>query len=299
MDKLVLFCKSYDRDMLRARRMAASVQRHNQDQIPLYVSVPQGDLAAFKRCFGDLPCNFITDESVLEQTRAVYGPPPPLFPSHLGQQLIKLEFWRRVPCDNYAWLDSDSYFIRPFKTDDFFHDATTPYTVCHLSEDLHRYAEKYNPKVWENFEKMAVKFKGLFKRAGENYDFGYPILIWSCAVLRSLHADYLQKNGQSIYELLYEYPCEMQLYGEYALHCRKIPIVPVEPLFMFYHYAEQFFEAQMRGESEHSLAERYLGVVMQSNWTNLSEKKKNDLKRFKKFLRNLARQLHLIRFKRD
>jgi hypothetical protein len=36
-------------------------------------------------------------------------------------------------------------------------------------------------------------------------------------------------------------------------------------LFLFYHYAEQFFEDQMKGESEQSLAERYLGIVMQSN----------------------------------
>jgi hypothetical protein len=48
MRELIIFCKSYDRDMLRARRMAKSIQRFNSAHIPLYVSVPAKDLTAFK-----------------------------------------------------------------------------------------------------------------------------------------------------------------------------------------------------------------------------------------------------------
>jgi hypothetical protein len=258
--------------------------------------VPEEDLPGFENCFGDIPCHFITDESVLAKTKAVYGEFPALFPKHLMQQLIKLEFWRMGFCENYAWLDSDSYFIRPFRETDFFYNHETPYTIQHESKALKQYSEKYDRKVWTNFTNMAEKFKKLFGRTGPDYDFGEPLLIWSGKVLKSLNEEYLRREGVSIYELLYRYPCEMQLYGEYLLYSKKIPIHPIEPVFMCYHYPEQFFEAQMRGESERSLSEKYMGVVMQSNWTTIRESKKNDRARFKKFLRNLARQLNLLDF---
>lgn len=296
MQKIVLFCKSYAKDMFRARRMAESVLRFNVEAIPLYISVPENDLDGFKSFFADIPGNFVTDESILEKTKNIYGEPPTLFPRHLVQQLVKLEFWRMNLCENYAWLDSDSYFIKPFGVKDFFYDEKVPYTMMHTSKDLRQYSAQYDEKVWKNFTEMVQKFKNLFSRTGDNYDFGPPILIWSCKVLQSLYDDYLKVFPKTIYQLLYDFPCEMQLYGEYLLHSKKIPIHPIEPLFKVYHYAEQFFDAQMKGESEYLLSEKYLGVVMQSNWTTIRGKKKNDFGRFKKFLRNLARQLNLIKF---
>ena len=85
--KIVLFCKSYGKDMFRARRMAESVYRFNTDNIPLYVSVPVSDLNHFKQCFENIPCHFITDEEILNKSRQVYGQLPRLFPHHLLQQL--------------------------------------------------------------------------------------------------------------------------------------------------------------------------------------------------------------------
>lgn len=84
----------------------------------------------------------------------------------------------------------------------------------------------------------------------------------------------------------------MQLYGEYLLFSKTIPIVPIDPLFKVYHYAEEFFEAQMEGKSELALSKKYLGVVIQSNWAKLPEQKRPPIVRLKRFLRNLARQIN-------
>ncbi|MEA1883607.1 MAG: DUF6492 family protein, partial [Thermotogota bacterium] len=289
--KIILFCKSYSKDMFRARRMAESVHRFNADNIPLYVSVPASDLNQFKQCFENIPCHFITDEEILNKSRQVYGQLPRLFPSHLLQQLIKLEFWRMGLCSNYVWLDSDSYFIKPFEIKDFFYDEETPYTICHKSKELRRFSLRYNKKIIEDFEKLAKKFQKMFNRSGPYYNFGYAPIIWSCRVLESLYEDYAKPNNKSIYEILYQYPCEMQLYGEYLLYSKTIPIVPIEPIFKVFHYAEQFFESQMRGESEFSLSEEFFGIVMQSNWTLIRKKKKTSI-RLKKNFRKLLRQLH-------
>ncbi len=290
-EKIVLFCKSYDKDMLRARRLAQSVQLFNGDDIPLYISVPGAHLEDFKQSFDGIDCSFIKDEDILENSCSIYDKLPGLFPPHLLQQLIKLEFWRMGICENYLWLDSDSYFIREFHSKDFFHDQTTPYTVQHDSSDLFAFARRMgNKKIIDDFEEMALHFQTLFKRSGPLYNFGCSPLIWSCTVLESMYEDYLKPRGKTLFDLLEEYPCEMQLYGEYLLFSDAIPVVPIDPLFKIYHYAEQFFEGQMKGESEYSLSREYMGVVMQSNWAKLQERKNPPQIRFKKFLLNFMRQ---------
>jgi len=291
--KIVLFCKSYGKDMLRARRMAESVHRFNADNIPLYIGVAASDLDKFKQCFGNIPCHFITDEEILSKSCQVYGPLPKLFPSDLLQQLIKLEFWRMDLCENYLWLDSDSYFIKTFHIADFFHDEITPYTVQHASKDLFDFAKRTsNKKIINDFEKLAMNFQDLFDRSGPLYNFGCSPLIWSCDVLKSLYEDYLRSKKETIFHLLQEYPCEMQLYGEYLLFSKIMPIISIDPLFKIYHYAEQFFEAQVNGESEFSLSKNYFGVVIQSNWAKLPEPKKLPPVRLKRFFCKFARQIN-------
>lgn len=296
MDKLVLFCKSYARDMYRARRLAESIERYNVDNIPFYVSVPTADLKAFKQCFGDIRCCFLTDEEILAKSFEVFGDLPALFPPHLLQQLIKLEFWRKGLCDNYVWLDSDSYFLKEFKMSDFMFDNETPYTVQHKAEELLGFAEKMNDgKIASDLMEMVAKMQGAFGRVGEWYDFGGPPLIWSSSLLHSLYEDFLLPNKKSIYSLLIEYPCEMQLYGEYLLFSNNMPLRPISPLFKIYHYAEQFFAEQEQGMSEYRLSEDYLGVILQSNWAKLTDKKKPPLVRFKKFILNFLRQVDQTR----
>ena len=280
--KIVLFCKSYGKDMLRARRMAKSVHRFNMDNIPLYISVPAPDLNHFKQCLENIPCYFITDEEILNKSRQVYGQLPRLFPAHLLQQLIKLEFWRMGFCENYLWLDSDSYFIREFHIADFFHDETTPYTVQHDLKDLRGFAARWNkPNIIRDFEKTAKALQNISDRYGPCFNFGPSPVIWSTHVLKSLHEEYLPKEKKNIYELLEEYPCELQLYGEYLHRSNKIPILPIGPLFKVFHYAEQFYESQMIGESEYSLSKEYLGIVIQSNWST-AKKRKSIFDRIKK-----------------
>jgi hypothetical protein len=275
MQPIIIFCKSYNKEIYRARRMAESVNRFNIDNIPLYISVPTSDLDNFKNCFKNIPCNFITDEEILSKTCQVFGKIPMLFPEHLIQQLIKLEFWRMGLCQNYFWIDSDSYFIKHFSSLDFLSNDNIPYTVQHDFDELRDLAKRIKKnKIIADFETMAIKFQKLFDRSGPYYDFGPSPLVWSCRVLNSLYEDYLKPKNLSIFSLLQDYPCEMQLYGEYLHYSKLIPIIPVQPIFKVFHYPEQFFESQMKGESEDSISKNYLGIVYQSNWSKIKERKK-------------------------
>lgn len=299
MEKVVLFCKSYDKDMLRARRLAESVLRFNSDALPLYLCVPRKELPAFRECFAGIPCHFLVDEEILDETVRCYGDLPKRFPAHLIQQLIKLEFWRTELCENYIWLDSDCYFIRPFTRSDFFADEQTPYTVMHDNSELLDFARRTGrQKIIDDFSRMTSKLQEAFCRSGDTVDFGYPPLIWSTKVLQNL-AGYLRQRQDTIYNLLAAYPCEMQLYGEYLLYSKSIPIVPTGLLFKVYHYAEQFYEDQEKGENEYSLAQKHLGVVVQSNWARLPKPKKKLHDRFRKNCVAFSQQLKIFFLQRE
>lgn len=294
MEKIALFCKSYSKDLLRAKRMVKSVQMFNRDAIPLYISVPSQELDLFKDQFNDLSCRFLTDEEIIDNCIKAYGPFPRLFPKYLVQQLVKLEFWRLKKCAHYLWIDSDAYFLRPFYKKDFFYDQDTPLLVMHKAKDLRAFSEKHDPRIAEKLDNRIEKIQRLFGRKGESFYFGDPPLVWSSTVLEGLSTDFLKPKSMTIYDLLYAYPCEMQLYGEFLLASGNYKFAPTEPFFKIFHYAEQFFEAQRQGESEFSIAKTYMGVLIQSNWTDPKEKKKNDLARFKKFLREQQRKLGLM-----
>ena len=53
MNDIVIFCKSYHRDLARAAVMAESVRQYSRDGLPLYISVPEADLAMFRQRIGD------------------------------------------------------------------------------------------------------------------------------------------------------------------------------------------------------------------------------------------------------
>ena len=65
MENLVLYCKSFDRDLDRLINLSKSIKKYNKDNIPFYVSVPSKDISLFK---DKLPfyTQIISDESVID-----------------------------------------------------------------------------------------------------------------------------------------------------------------------------------------------------------------------------------------
>jgi hypothetical protein len=52
MNKIVLYCKSYDKDVYRAKILLDSILKYNTDNIPFYISVPEKDVELFKSVLG-------------------------------------------------------------------------------------------------------------------------------------------------------------------------------------------------------------------------------------------------------
>lgn len=94
MDRLVLFCKSYRDDVLRAEQMVRSVERFNSDGLELYVSVPSADRSLFEENLAGLACNLLNDDEIISANPAldqkVFGE----LSGGIAQQVVKSEFWR-------------------------------------------------------------------------------------------------------------------------------------------------------------------------------------------------------------
>jgi hypothetical protein len=264
---VVLFCKSYSEDVLRAKRLIESIERHNRDKLSFYLCVPAEDVPLFRDKCAGLPFILLTDEEVIAAHPKIDRNAFDRLPGRISQQIVKAEFWRTGIGDTYVCLDSDCYFLRPFGTADFLSRDGTPYTVMHEAKELLHFAELSGmSKIAGNRERECAEIKTLFSRQGRCWDFGPIPVVWSSRVWKDLAEQYLQPRGMSIIDAIKAHPGELRWYGEALLAFGSIPISPIEPLFRCYHYEEQYHFWERLGETEEVIAKNYLGVCMQSNW---------------------------------
>ncbi len=257
MNKLVLYCKSYRNDVYRVKELLASILLYNHDSIPFYVSVPESDIEIFRQIVGTADYILVTDESI-----------DPTNQGWLGQQIVKSQFWKLGVCENYVCIDSDSIFIKSFYIKDFMFNENTPYTICHehreLFEFMDRHPMHFDP--YDGYVADRLSIMDFFQRAGVVYDFGPSPVIWSSAVWKSLHEQYLQPNNLKFIDLLNTIPSEFTWYGEWLLHDKTIPIYPRGPLFKVYHYQSQHEYDKHYKIDNSKLSRYYLGIILQSNW---------------------------------
>lgn len=262
MNNLVLYTKSYSGDLERLKVSIESIKQFNKDSIPYYVSVPAIELSLFKNSVDTSYVNLVVDEEIFPSSEKE---------SWVKQQIVKSSFWKLGVCENYLMLDSDSYFIRDFTVADFMYDQETPYTVMHEQKDLFSWTSRFgmsvlgfNPK--QSFLSDRAKIMEVLGRTGKVYDFGPGPIIWSKKVWQGLEDNYIAPNNLTFSDLIKYCQSEFSWYGEYLLTSKAIELIPIEPLFKFFHYKQQYEYFKQQGYTEDSFKENYLGLVMQSNW---------------------------------
>jgi hypothetical protein len=260
---VVLYCKTFSRDLDRVKILVESIKKHNIAHIPLYVSVPQGELKMFQNTLAPFDLSYLTilsDQDIFNENLAE---------SWKNQQVIKMMFWKSVNCENYVVLDSDSYFIKDFRRADFLVDDITPYTVMHEQKDLFTWTTRQIPSLGfdpkKSFGECREPIQELFDRKGRLYDFGPVPVIWSRKVWETLEEEYVVPNGLNFAGLINSIPSEFSWYGEWLLTRKPIPLWPIEPIFKVFHYLQQYHSFKITGYTENEWANNYLGVVMQSS----------------------------------
>jgi hypothetical protein len=264
MENLVLYCKSFKRDVDIAKDLLISVEKFNRDKIPFYMSVPEEDIPLFSNRLGTRGYHLISDESIVKMEMPS---------SWITQQVIKSSFWKLGISDNYLLLDSDSFFIKDFYKNDFLYDDIIPFTVMHEQQDLFEWSSINKDKLgfdphlsFIEDRKKIMKILGI-KNQRVIYDGGPPPCIWSKKVWSDLEENYIKPNKRSFFNLIQYCPSEISWYEYSLLAFNSIPIYPRSPLFKFYHYQDQYSDSIKVGHTVESLKENYLGIVMQSNWS--------------------------------
>jgi len=262
MKDVALFVKSHRPDLVLVRRLLDSVSRHNRDRIAVFISVPAGDVAAFR----DLSRQF-TDVSVLPDDH--FGVPPVdrkiwgFAPGYITQQLVKLSVHRLSEARNYLVLDSDTYFIRDFVTKDFMAPDGTGLTVLAGNNDL-----VADPAYAPFAEGRAKKIDLIADRLG------VPTLsratchnntVFQDSVLRDFH-DWCRSESLSLLDLMTIAPVEFTWYNFFLVrHCPE-RLVTVEPFIKMMHTRSEYRRLVAAGFSHESLRRSYLGVCLNSGW---------------------------------
>jgi len=206
-----LFCKSYHQDVLRVKRMVDSIEACNADDMPVFISVPGGDRQLFLNQIGSGRCVWLSDEEIVAANPALSWSSIQEMDPRKSQQVVKSEFWRLHNCSAYLCLDSDSVFIRKFRTADFMAADGVPYTTLHQGKELLQQAINIGrPKLVENYRQDCVQAKAIFNRVGPDYDFGPTPVIWASKVWQDLATNYLEPRGMSFMDAIIQFTSELR-----------------------------------------------------------------------------------------
>ena len=274
MDKLALVVKSYLPDALRAKRCIATLQKHNKDNIPVYLLIKKEEEAEFIDIFDDVIVNIINDEEI--------ATPPPMG-GWLYQQIIKSQFWTLGLAENYVTVDSDHIYFKDFYTSDFMADDDTPYIVLGERKDFLDEAWKLNrvtvhqdlrgrDMLGARITKSIKAIRDIIPNKLEKfYDYGTAPYIFNSEVWKSFYDNYLVKNNMTFTDLAIALNnqglmSESCIYGEYYIYSNIKKILPCSPLVKCYHDKEHWEWDKEQGVTVEDLKHNYLGYCCQSNW---------------------------------
>lgn len=261
MEDIVLYCKSYHKDLDRAIKLAESIEKYNIDNIPFYLSCPSSDLQLFKKRMPSF-VNLICDEDIVKKSYSQ---------DWKIQQIVKSQFWKYVEVKNYLCLDSDSFFIKDFRKSDFIVYGDIPFTVMHQQKNLFQWTARYRRELGfdpqKSYEECRIKIGNLFNRQFKlNYDFGPVPVIWSSKVWKSLEENYIQPNNLTFEQLIQYEASEFTWYGEWLLASKVVDLYPIEPMFLVFHYPLQLQQFYDQKYTLDDISTCYFGIVMSSSF---------------------------------
>ena len=235
MENFVLYTKSYAPDVNVCKRLKESIDKHNIENIPFYISVPKSDIELFKNKLGTDGYILIPDEEAYQLTTNLDG--------WRTQQIVKIHFNKLNICKNYLCLDSDAFFINDFKKSDFM--ATEDIIFSLVSDaplDQLIKCEGLNNKPFYGtcFYRTVKAIRKILDNESypRLYTYGPPPYPWNCQVWGEIQ-DMLKSNNMNM-EQFFIYlesttgalPRETCLYGEYLIKYRSIEIHPTSGWFL-------------------------------------------------------------------
>jgi hypothetical protein len=258
-----ILVKSFQGDLVSARRLFASIDRFNVESLPVWVVVPEADVSDFEPLVGG--SGQVLPESQLGH-HLVNEPVAGIRPGYINQEIVKLAFWELGLVRNYLPVDSDAVFLREFTSRDFMYSTDVPYTVLLEDRDL-QVDPDYYATHWRGREQTlrAIQAEIGLDDARLLTCHGHQVL--SRVVLESLRDDFLAPRGWTYAEMLERGPYEFSWYNFWLQKSKVVPIELREPYFKVIHSRHQHAELAIRGITSRDIARGYLGVIINSNFS--------------------------------
>lgn len=264
MYKIAILVKTYLGDIEYVERLIDSCNKHNSDNIPLFIVAPSSDLKAFEK-FKGKNIEVLSDESVtnnLVHDDSVRG----IRPGYINQEIIKLAFWEKKLCENYFCMDSDGVFIRDFFVTDFMYDDDTPYTILVEDNELKVEPEYFNTH-WTGREKLIRKIQEEVGLVDKRILTCHSFTIFSCKVLESFYYNFLLPKNRTYIDLMKIAPYEFSWYNMWLQKDKTIRIEFKEPIIKFFHQKSHHLDYLRKGIKLEDIARGYIGYNINSNYS--------------------------------
>ena len=235
MENFVIYTKSYAPDVEVTKRFKESVDKHNIENIPLYISVPKSDINLFKDKLGTDGYTLIADEDIYQLTTNLDG--------WRTQQIVKTHFNTLKITKNYLCPDADNFFINDFKKSDFMATDDVIYTIitdAPLEKKIINETLKKKSYYSTCFYRTVVAIRKILdnESLSKLYLWGPPPYPWNCQVWDEIQ-DMLKSNNMNMEQFFIHLesttgalPREAVLYGEYLIKYRSIDLYPTESWFL-------------------------------------------------------------------
>ena len=267
---LALVTKTFSTDIPSYKILFDSIQKYNEDNLPVFVVIPFQDKKLLVDTIGTEGYTLLFDHDIHSFKHPMAG--------WEQQMIIKLKTFQHISAENILLLDSDGRFIRPFYEKDFIAYDDIPYTIVHENKQVAEYETALKGGDYNNtgYAKAVRAYRDIFGyKSSKIYDYGPNPHLWNTKVLTDLKSNYLDYNGIELEEFCLTMKStygihfrETLTYGEYLMATKTIPIIPSGPLFKTYHWKEMVeFERGTGLELDENIAKNYLGIIMQNKHT--------------------------------
>jgi len=256
--------KTYRADFELTKRLVSSFNRHNMDEIPLFILVEKPDFGLFSDEFLGGVVQVLDIDSIGEDL-FTNEPVSGMTTGYVNQQIVKLTFWKLGLCDNYFCLDADGYFVRDFRKGDFIYENEVPYTVLAEDKALETSDYYYNT-FWMDRQKSLDVIKSEMDLEGKHILTCHNCQIFNSKVLEGFESDFMKKKDYWYVDLIQMAPYEFAWYN-FWLQKSGQEFIPRKPYFKMYHMAYQQVADAIQGINEESIEKEYIGVIINSNYT--------------------------------
>jgi hypothetical protein len=268
-----LMLKTFAGDAVYVERLVESFNQFNVEGLSLWIVAPDSDLPGFRYFASefiqlvsdeDIPVRYLNEDSA---DLSLVDPRPGRAPfGFLNQGISKLAFFKLGLLDNYVCLDSDTEFIRPFGRSDFMAHDTTPWFFAQDYSDLAA-DPFYRPRYWLEREKPLDRVRERLGVEKVPRVTVHNSLVMSSAVLEDFENIFLLREGLDFSDLMQMCTLEFFWYGTWMQRQQLVPLLQRGDLIRMVNHQGEHLSLYASGVRKRDLAEGYLGVIVNSNWS--------------------------------